>query len=104
MHDLRQRHCPISTDALQKRVAIAWLTHFLHGADQCPLCGAERTLSECIATSQFDPFETLALIDRQGDARPSPWRLPRINVMALSTTILVGHAVVRYCTHSECAS
>jgi hypothetical protein len=25
------------------------------GAGQCPLCGGERTLSECIATSQFDP-------------------------------------------------
>ena len=24
------------------------------GARQCPLCGVERTLSECIATSQFD--------------------------------------------------
>jgi hypothetical protein len=24
-------------------------------AGQCQLCGVERTLSECIATSQFDP-------------------------------------------------
>jgi hypothetical protein len=27
----------------------------LDGAGQCPLCGVDRTLSECIATSQFDP-------------------------------------------------
>jgi hypothetical protein len=25
------------------------------GAGQCPLCGGERTLSERIATSEFDP-------------------------------------------------
>jgi hypothetical protein len=31
---------------------------FLHGAAECPLCGVERTLNECIATSQFDPPRT----------------------------------------------
>ncbi len=25
---------------------------------ECPLCGVERTLSDCIATSQFDPEQT----------------------------------------------
>jgi hypothetical protein len=29
-------------------------------AGQCPLCGVERTLSDCLATSQFDPKPTSA--------------------------------------------
>jgi hypothetical protein len=38
----------------------------LHGARQGPLCGIERSLSECIATSQFDPATDIPL--------PTGWR------------------------------
>src|SRR5216684_4217504 len=34
--------------------------------DQCPLCGVERTLSECIATSQFDPKRSFATTPDHG--------------------------------------
>src|SRR5260370_7889539 len=30
------------------------------GAGQCPLCGVERTLSECTPTSPFDPHQSSA--------------------------------------------
>jgi hypothetical protein len=35
------------------------------GAGQCPLCGVEQTLSERIATSQFDPSPTSGRIVRK---------------------------------------
>jgi len=37
-----------------------------HGARQGPLCGIERTLIECITTSQFDPATDIPL--------PTGWR------------------------------
>jgi hypothetical protein len=47
MHDLRQRHCPISTPThCKKRVATAWLTHHAAAGRSSP--------AECVQAGWFD--------------------------------------------------
>ena len=47
MHDLRQRHCPISTPThCKKRVATAWLTHHAAAGRFSP--------AECVQAGWFD--------------------------------------------------
>jgi len=51
---------PANKAIVARRMRPVTLWHRATARGRCPLCGGERTLSERIATSQFDPSESWA--------------------------------------------